>query len=65
MPGDPWGPLLLLLLLILLNGWFAAMGVAILSLNETKLRHDAEEGDKTAARLLKLNESPNRFLSTI
>ena len=62
---DPWGPLLLQLLLILVNGWFAATEVAVLSLNEVKLRHDAEEGDKVAAKLLKLNESPNHFLSTI
>lgn len=62
---DPWGPLLLQLVLILVNGWFAATEVAVLSLNEAKLRHDAEEGDKAAVKLLKLNESPNKFLSTI
>ena len=65
MSGDPWGPLLLQLVLILVNGWFAATEVAILSLNEAKLRHEVDEGDKVAAKLLKLNESPNRFLSTI
>jgi len=63
--GDPWGPLLLQLVLILVNGWFAATEVAVLSLNEAKLRHDADEGDKVSARLLKLNESPKQFLSTI
>jgi len=62
---DPWGPLLLQLVLILVNGWFAATEIAVLSLNEAKLRHDAEEGDRTAGKLLKLNESPNKFLSTI
>ena len=65
MSADPWGPLLLQLVLILLNGWFAATEVAILSLNELKLRADADEGDKTAAKLLKLSEAPNKFLSTI
>ena len=65
MPADPWGPLLLQLVLILINGWFAATEAAILSLNEIKLRADAEEGDKTAAKLLKLCEAPNKFLSTI
>ena len=63
--ADPWGPILLQLVLILINGWFAATEVAILSLNEIKLRADAEEGDKTAAKLLKLCEAPNKFLSTI
>ena len=65
MSADPWGPLLLQLALILVNGWFAATEVAILSLNELKLRTDAEEGDKVAAKLLRLSESPNQFLSTI
>ena len=65
MSADPWGPLLLQLILIFVNGWFAATEVAILSLNELKLRTDAEEGDKVAAKLLKLSESPNKFLSTI
>nr|MBR4281878.1 HlyC/CorC family transporter [Clostridia bacterium] len=63
--ADPWGPLLLQLVLILINGWFAATEVAILSLNELKLRTDADEGDKVAAKLLKLSEAPNKFLSTI
>lgn len=65
MSADPWGPLLLQLVLILINGWFAATEVAILSLNELKLRTDAEEGDQVAAKLLKLSEAPNKFLSTI
>ncbi|MBQ8555705.1 MAG: HlyC/CorC family transporter [Clostridia bacterium] len=63
--GDPWGPLLLQIVLIFINAWFAATEVAVLSVNEARLRHDAEEGDKTAAQLLKLAESPNQFLSTI
>ena len=65
MSPDPWGPLLLQLVLILINGWFAATEVAVLSMNEAKLHHDAEEGDKVAIQLLKLSESPNKFLSTI
>ena len=65
MSAEPWGPLLLVLVLILFSGLFAATEVAILSLNELKLRTDAEEGDKVAAKLLKLTEAPNKFLSTI
>lgn len=66
MSADPWGgPLLLQFALILVNGWFAATEVAVLSLNEAKLHHDADEGDKLALQLLKLSESPNKFLSTI
>ena len=63
--ADPWGPILLQLVLILINGWFAATEVAILSLSEAKLRAEIEDGDKAAAKLLKLCEAPNKFLSTI
>ena len=51
--------------LILISGWFAATEAALVSLNDARLRKEAEEGDKVAARLLKLTESPTRFLSTI
>lgn len=66
MSSDPWaGPLLIQLVLILLNGWFAATEAAVLSLNDARLRRDAEDGDKVAAGLLQLSETPNKFLSTI
>jgi len=63
--GDPWGPLLLQLILILINGWFAATEAAVLTLSEVKLRQEAEDGDKKAEKLLALNENPHQFLSTI
>src|SRR5699024_9896901 len=50
---------------ILLNAFFAGSEIAFLSLNQIKLSKQAEEGDKTAARLLVLVENPNRFLSAI
>ncbi len=66
MSSDPLGgPILFQLILILLNAFFAATEIAVLSLNDAKLRHQAENGDKTAVMLLKLAENPNRFLSTI
>ncbi len=57
--------LLLQILLILINGFFAATEIAVISLNATKLRKMAEEGDKGAPRLLKMVEEPSNFLSTI
>lgn len=66
MSGDPWaGPLLLQLVLIFLSACYAAAEVALLSLNSTKLHHDAEEGDPTAAKLLRITDAPARTLSTI
>ena len=57
--------LLLQLALILLNAFFAATEMAIVSLNENKVRRLAESGDKKAVKMLKMVEEPNGFLSTI
>ena len=57
--------ILLQIVFILLNAFFAGSEIAFLSLNSVKLGKMAEGGDKTAARLLALVENPNRFLSAI
>lgn len=57
--------LLLQVILILLNAFFAATEIAVISLNTTKLKRMSEEGDKTAGKLVKLVEEPAGFLSTI
>lgn len=59
------GQLLIQFILILINAFFAATEIAVISLNDNKVRKQAEEGDKKAAVMLKLAESPNDFLSTI
>ena len=51
--------------LILLNAFFAATEIAVISLNTAKLRRLQETGDKTAGRLLRMAEEPAGFLSTI
>ncbi len=66
MSSDPiWGNLLLQLALIAVNAFFAATEIAVISLNENKIRHLAEEGDAKAKQLLRLVQAPNGFLSTI
>lgn len=63
---DPIGSQLLVqLLLILINAFFAATETAVVSMNENKIRKQAEDGDKKAVQMLKMVESPTRFLSTI
>ena len=57
--------LLLQAFLIFLNAFFAATEIAVLSLNQSVVENDAEQGNKTAKRLLKMMESPSGFLSTI
>jgi len=57
--------LILQLVLILLNAFFAATEIAVISLNANKVRARAEEGDKKAGKMLKMLENPTAFLSTI
>lgn len=57
--------ILLLVLLIALNAFFAATEIALISLNDNKIRIMAEEGNKKAGKLLKLLGEPSRFLATI
>ena len=64
-PEPIWPQLLLQLILILLNAFFAAAELAVLSLNENVVRRQAEDGDKKAALLLRIVQNPTKFLSTI
>ncbi len=66
MSDDPlWRLLLLPVLLIALNAFFAAAEIAVISLSENKMRRQAEDGDKKAERLLSMVRQPASFLSTI
>lgn len=63
---DPIGSQLLVqLILIAINAFFASTETAVVSINENRIRKQAEDGDAMAEKLLKLIESPTRFLSTI
>lgn len=54
-----------LVILIALNAFFAASEIALVSLNDNKVKRMAERGDKTAQALDKLLSQPGRFLATI
>jgi putative hemolysin len=57
--------ILLQIILIALNAFFAATEIAVISLNEKKIRALAEDGNKKAVKMLKIIEEPTQFLSTI
>lgn len=66
MPSASIGQQLLLqFVLILLNAFFAATEIAVISLNENKLKKQVEAGDRRAAKMLKMVTEPTGFLSTI
>ena len=57
--------LLILLILILLNAYFAASEIAFISLNDTKIEKQAKEGTKKAKQIEKMLRNPSKFLATI
>ncbi len=57
--------LLILFSLILINAFFAATEIAVITLNDNKIRKKAEEGDKIARKLVRLINEPGSFLATI
>ena len=59
------GPIILQILLISINAFFASTEMAVISLNSNKLRKMTEDGDKDAIRMIKLVDEPAGFLSTI
>lgn len=55
----------ILIILILLNAFFAASEIAFISLNDAKVAKQAKNGDKRAKQILKMLENPSKFLATI
>ncbi len=57
--------IVLLIVLIALNAYFAMSELAVVSLNEARIEKLANEGNKKAKSLLKMTQQPTTFLSTI
>jgi len=57
--------LVVLIVLILLNAFFAASEIAFISLNDAKLEKQSKEGNKKAKRIQKMLHDPSKFLATI
>ena len=57
--------LIILVVLILLNAFFAATEIAFISLNDAKIEKQAKEGNKKARQIEKMLKEPSKFLATI
>jgi putative hemolysin len=57
--------LVIILALIILNGFFAMSELAVVSARQSRLQNMANEGNIRAERALKLAEDPSRFLSAV
>lgn len=62
---NPLIEILLILLLTLANGFFAAAEIAIVSAKRGRLEGLAQEGSSAAKQAIKLADDPNRFLATV
>ncbi|MDV4150970.1 hemolysin family protein [Clostridium sp. AL.422] len=65
MEGSPGSSFILILILVVINAYFASAEMAIVSLNKTKINILAEDGNKKAKLLKNVLNDPNKFLSTI
>ncbi len=57
--------IVILIFLTLINGFFAAAEMAMVSVNNNKLKKLVEEGNKKAILVQQFQEEPTKFLSTI
>lgn len=59
------GQLLLIVVLTMFNAFFASAEMAFVSLNQSKVRQKAAQGDKQSAAVLRLLANSDNFLATI
>ncbi len=57
--------IIVLIILIFINAFFAATEMAFISLNDNKIKMMAKEKNKKAMRIQKMLENPSKFLATI
>jgi putative hemolysin len=57
--------ILLIGVLILLNGFFSASEIALISMRKSRVRHLVKSGHQAAKRVQRLQEEPERFLGTV
>lgn len=57
--------ILFIFIFLLLNGFFAASEIAVVTSRKSHIRKLAEKGSQRAEKLLKLQAEPDRFLATV
>lgn len=60
-----WIEVILILLLILANGFFACSEIAIISARKSRIKHLMDSGNDKAAVVHKLQSEPDKFLATV
>ncbi|MBE5944694.1 MAG: HlyC/CorC family transporter [Lachnospiraceae bacterium] len=57
--------LVVLIILLILSGFFSSCETALTTVNKIKLKALADEGSKSAAKVIKITDKPGKLLSTI
>lgn len=57
--------IIILVLMVLVSGWFAGSETGMMTLNRYKLRHNAKQGNRAAKRVEKLLAKPDRLISLV
>lgn len=71
MNSDPWsiqpfiGPLVVIIGLIILHGFFSAAEMAMISINPNRMMEESLDGSKKAKRILRILDNADEFLTTI
>jgi putative hemolysin len=65
MLTNMWFESLLIFLLILANGFFAASEIAVIAMRKSRIDALLEKGVKSAAAVARLKNDPDRFLATV
>jgi len=60
-----WLEILFIAVLILLNGFFAAAEIALISVRKSRLKELAQDGNRRAGIILNILEDPSRLFATI
>ena len=63
-PGSIW-LLVIILAMLICSAFFSASETAFTSLNRIRIKNAAENGDKRAARVLKMSENYDKLLTTV
>ena len=65
MDASPIIQLVIILILLVLSSFFSSSETALTTVNKHKLRTLADNGNKSAAKVLRITENPGKLLSTI
>ena len=63
-PSQVW-QIIILIILLILSGFFSMSETALMALSKIRIRHMVEDGVKGAKLVEKLTEDPNKLLGAI